>query len=143
MATRGPVTRAQILDEARAWLGTPFHHQGRVKGVGVDCVGLLAGVARALGLTVVDRTDYGRGPDGHSLAAALDAQMRQLAPTQAGPGDVLLLRIRRWPQHVGILGEGGTLIHAHAGAGRVVETPLAGWWGQRVLAAYRFPGLED
>ena len=23
--------------EALTWLGTPYHHQGRVKGVGVDC----------------------------------------------------------------------------------------------------------
>ncbi len=136
-------TRRQILDEARAWLGTPFHHQGRVRGVGVDCIGLIVGVARGLGMAVADRTDYARLPDGHGLAAALDDQMRRLAQTEPGPGDVLLLRIRHQPQHVGILGEGGTLIHAHAGAGRVVETPLAGWWGRRVLAVYRFPKVED
>ena len=23
--------------EARSWIGTPYHHMGRVKGVGVDC----------------------------------------------------------------------------------------------------------
>jgi len=26
-----------LIDEARTWLGTPYHHQPRVKGVGVDC----------------------------------------------------------------------------------------------------------
>ncbi len=26
----------QAVAEALIWLGTPYHHQGRVKGVGVD-----------------------------------------------------------------------------------------------------------
>ncbi|HEY3919460.1 MAG TPA: hypothetical protein VGL83_16850 [Stellaceae bacterium] len=40
--------RAAVIAEARAWLGTPYHHMGRVKGAGVDCATLLAEVyARA------------------------------------------------------------------------------------------------
>ena len=27
----------EAVAEAMTWLGTPHHHQGRVKGVGVDC----------------------------------------------------------------------------------------------------------
>jgi cell wall-associated NlpC family hydrolase len=34
-------TRQSILTEARTWIGTPYHHKGRVKGVGVDCGGIL------------------------------------------------------------------------------------------------------
>ena len=26
----------EAVSEAMTWLGTPYHHQGRVKGVGVD-----------------------------------------------------------------------------------------------------------
>ena len=37
-------TRGRILAEARSWLGTPFHHKGRVKHVGVDCGGYIYGV---------------------------------------------------------------------------------------------------
>lgn len=33
--------RERILDEARTWVGTPFHHKARIKGVGVDCGGLI------------------------------------------------------------------------------------------------------
>ena len=33
--------RQAVEDEARTWKGTPFHHKGRVKGVGVDCGGYL------------------------------------------------------------------------------------------------------
>lgn len=31
----------EILDEAASWVGTPYHHKGRVKGVGVDCGGYI------------------------------------------------------------------------------------------------------
>lgn len=34
----------QAVAEAITWLGTPYHHQGRVKGVGVDCGTLLCEV---------------------------------------------------------------------------------------------------
>lgn len=33
--------RDQIVAEARTWLGTPYHHKGRIKGVGVDCGGII------------------------------------------------------------------------------------------------------
>jgi NlpC/P60 family putative phage cell wall peptidase len=130
----------EILAEARRWLDTPFRHQGRCLGVGVDCIGLIVGVARGLGLEARDRTDYPRQPDGVHLEAALDTQLRRLAPGRTRPGDVLLMRIRRLPQHVGILAEHGTLIHAHSAAGRVVEMRLDERWWDRVVAAYRFPG---
>lgn len=33
--------RRRIVDEALTWKGTPYHHKGRVKSVGVDCGGLI------------------------------------------------------------------------------------------------------
>lgn len=136
-------SRDEILAEARAWLGTPFRHQGRCQGVGVDCIGLIVGVARRFGLSDHNRTDYPRQPDGRSLEAALEAHLRRLGPGEMRPADVLLMRIRRLPQHVGILAERGTIIHAHSAAGRVVEMRLNERWWERVLAAYRFPGVGE
>ena len=40
--------RAEILSEARDWLGTPYRHQASLKGAGCDCLGLVRGVWRAL-----------------------------------------------------------------------------------------------
>jgi cell wall-associated NlpC family hydrolase len=34
--------RASVLEEARGWLRTPYHHMGRVRGGGTDCLMLLA-----------------------------------------------------------------------------------------------------
>lgn len=134
--------REQILEAARAWLGTPFRHQGRCRGVGVDCIGLIVGVARDLGINARDRTDYPRQPDGRSLEAALENQLLCLRPEEIRPADVLLMRIRHLPQHVGFLAEHGTLIHAHSAAGRVVEMRLDERWWDRLVAAYRFPEAE-
>jgi cell wall-associated NlpC family hydrolase len=33
--------REKIVDEALTWRGTPFHHKGRIKQIGVDCGGLI------------------------------------------------------------------------------------------------------
>jgi hypothetical protein len=59
----------QILAAARSWLGTPWRHQGRLKGVAVDCGGLIIGVGKELGLLDFDIRAYGRIPDGQQLRA--------------------------------------------------------------------------
>ena len=137
-------TRADVIAEARTWAGTPFHHQARLKGVGCDCIGLVLGVGRALGLLPpgLDATGYARQPDGSSLRDGFDRYGVPLAIEQVRPGDILLMRIRRDPQHVGILLPGGAIIHAHSAVGRVVEVPLDERWMERVLGAYAYPGLE-
>ena len=35
-----PDLRARIVAEAMTWLGTPYHHRGKLKGIGVDCAQL-------------------------------------------------------------------------------------------------------
>ena len=42
--------RAAVVAEAITWLGTPYHHMGRVKGAGADCLTFLAGAFEAAGL---------------------------------------------------------------------------------------------
>lgn len=33
--------RLAVIESAKAWLGTPWHHMARVRGAGVDCAQLL------------------------------------------------------------------------------------------------------
>ena len=40
--------RGAIVEAARHWLGTPYHHQASLRGVGCDCLGLVRGVWRDL-----------------------------------------------------------------------------------------------
>ncbi len=141
------MTGADIVAEARGWLGTRFHHQGRVNGVGVDCAGLVVGVAAALGLPVRDRSDYSRQPDGQMLELTCDEQLERIPVEQIQPGDVLLMRFALEPQHLAIVGDyefgGLSIIHAYAQMRRVVESRLDDVWLSRIVAAYRLPGVAQ
>lgn len=49
--------RARVETIARAWIGTPFHDHGRVKGAGCDCATLLLETYAEAGL--IPHTDVG------------------------------------------------------------------------------------
>jgi cell wall-associated NlpC family hydrolase len=133
------MTRTEIVTIARSYIGTPFHHQGRVKGVGIDCVGLLVCVMRECGLTVEDKADYNGLIDSALLRSKLDTHLVQHCNASLQPGDILLLRIGKHPQHIAIVTDTG-IIHTHQGSGKVVETSL-GKWANCIVAAYRLPGV--
>lgn len=152
------ITRQAVVDEARAWIGTPWHHQAAVKGVGSDCIGLLLGVAGALGLVEAGDSilhderlrSYGREPLPHLLLAACDDYMNHIPIAAAGLGDVLLLRVPRgqYPQHFGIASELGAdgfpsrMIHSTAASPRqVVENRIDAHWRARILRAYTLRGV--
>jgi cell wall-associated NlpC family hydrolase len=149
------VTREDVVRETRTWLGTPFMHQQRIKGVGCDCAGLVIGVARELELVEggFDVTAYSRQPDGRSLLEHCELHMQRITREQMGLGDVLVLRWDRNPQHMGLVGDyvhgGLSLIHALGIPGdrtrsRVVEHRLdlaVMVGGGRFVAAYRLPGV--
>jgi cell wall-associated NlpC family hydrolase len=139
-------TRAAVVAEARAWLGTPWVHQQRSKGVAVDCAGLVIGVARALGLVpeCFDIGGYVRVPDG-TLIERCDQAMTRIDKAAMQPGDVLVVATDKEPAHMGILGTyrhgGMSLIHASNGRG-VIEHRLMFARNLRFKAAYVLPGLS-
>lgn len=132
--------RQAVIDQARTWLGTPWHHQGRLKGAGVDCIGLIVGVARELGYAVDDYTDYQRFPDGVTMSAELHKQLRPTTRPMAG--DIVCFRITRLPQHVAIITGPNTLIHAYQPYG-VVETTIRPSLLERAFGYFTFREIED
>ena len=140
------ITRAQVVAEARTWIDTPWIHQHRAKGVGVDCIGLIICVARDLGISApdTDYTGYGRRPDG-ALLSLCDQHMVRISRDAMQPGDVLVLAVENDPQHMGIIGDyrhgGLSLIHAASKAGRVIETRLMFAANQKFRGAYALPGV--
>lgn len=145
-------TRAAVVAEARSWIGTPWQHQARAKGVGVDCAGLVIGVSRALGLVTagMDVNHYARMPDGRSLLAHCDEWMRRVALALARPGDVLVMRFDEHPQHIAIAADyahgGLSIVHAldsrDRKRARVVEHRLSAGLRAKIVAAYALPGVD-
>lgn len=147
-AARRP-KRSEIVGCARAWLGTPYHHQASLAGVGTDCLGLVRGIYREIyGLEAEEPPAY--SPDWADATGAetlFAAARRHLCPrsiADAAPGDILLFRLRTGlpAKHLGILSDSGTLIHAVEGRA-VLEEPLTAWWKRRLAASFSFPGVID
>ena len=42
--------RGRLLPKRGSWIGTPYHHMGRVKGAGADCLTLLAEIYERAGV---------------------------------------------------------------------------------------------
>jgi NlpC/P60 family putative phage cell wall peptidase len=136
--------RDQIVAEARTWLGTPFRHQGRVKGVGVDCVGLAIGVASALGLADYKEIAYSRQPDPDVMKNQLDAYLKPIDRSEVLPGDLYWIRFIH-PMHIAIatrVNGKDYMIHSYYNAKKCVEHRLNGEWKNRIVACYRFRGLD-
>jgi|ERR1044071_4170891 cell wall-associated NlpC family hydrolase len=87
--------RAQdIVEEALSWVGTPFAHQQRIKGAGVDCVNFVAEVARATGATpdVDFERNYRRRADGSQMMGEILRYLKSVESfDDARPGDVIAL----------------------------------------------------
>lgn len=130
--------RAAFIAAARAQVGTPFHHQGRAAGVGLDCIGLVVVAAAQAGWPVQDRTDYGRRPDGRALVEGLVAH-GGIVVREISAGDILVFRYDGQPQHVAVALDGGRMVHAFAPARGVVETEIGLYWARRLVAVYRLP----
>ena len=149
----GEATRRPALDTARAFLGTPYRHQGSRAGVGCDCLGLVRGVWRALFGAEPEApgaytADWAEAGSGERLLEAAARHLREIPVGSAEPGDVVLFRWRTGApmKHCGILDEpaagGPRLIHAYEGAA-VVSSPLRPGWAARIGAAFRFPTLAE
>lgn len=135
------VTREQIVAAARGWIGTRWHHQGRLKGVGVDCAGLILGTAKELGLTEFDMTGYGHRPDSRELEQLCHDHMKSIPVARARPGDVLLIEVDKQPQHMAFKTDIG-MIHAFAPLRSVVEHRIDENWAERIVAAFRISGVR-
>lgn len=102
---------AQVLAIAGRWIGTPYRHQGAVKGVGCDCLGLVRGIWREL---------YGAEPEavpayapdwaeraGEERLMAAAGRHFLAVPSfdESLPGDLVLFRFRPHlaAKHAGIL----------------------------------------
>jgi len=164
--------RTHIVSLARTWLGTPYHHQASVRGIGCDCVGLVRGIWRDLYGPEPQRLpaytrDWAEGSGRETLLEAARRHLLEVRPCEAQPGDVLVFRWRRGTlaKHCAILSTVGPPLPAcgervgvrgshrqipigcatmiHALEGAPVsEVSLSPWWHRHLAGAFCFPGVD-
>jgi cell wall-associated NlpC family hydrolase len=117
-------SRTRIVDEARSWVGTPYHHEARVKGHGVDCAQFVAAVFEQTGLIKEITTEH-YPPDWHFHQAAerlldkIKQYAGEIALEDVRPGDIVAFHFGKTYAHAGVVVEWPLLIHANMRGGIV------------------------
>lgn len=143
------VSGADVVAEARSYIGVKWQHQGRSRA-GVDCLGLVREVGAALGLLQFDTRDYSRQATDESMLWQCRELLQPVAAGDWRAGDIPVMRFGK-NRHIGFFGDyvhgGLSLIHAFSMAPhKVVEHRFSDDWLRAyqasLLAVFRFPGVS-
>lgn len=123
---------------ATDWVGIPYVERGRSRD-GCDCMGLVI---------MLHQERFGVAlPDPYcTITAAIRRdivrQTRALYDEVSSPreGDVLHLRVRGMPLHVGYVVDECTMLHSERDVGSVAEPWNGTKWRNRVIGIYRYAG---
>lgn len=136
----------RIICEAWEWIGTPYHHQARLKKVGVDCAQLVLGVAENVLLPKNEINIDVYSPEWHlhnkeeKMCEMIEKFKCERIPVEERtPGDILTFKFGRVQSHMGILVNDNQFIHARVDIGKVVLNQLTGEWIERLGRVYKFP----
>lgn len=138
-----------LVTEARTWLNTPFRHQGRLKGLGVDCAGFIGEVAHNVGLTQIDIPhDYKPREDGTAMMRILSEHLEFIETDSVQAGDVLALsdealREPDIPRHLAIVTDvtPKTIFIVHASQHGVREHRMDTHWRKRIHSVWRLKNV--
>jgi cell wall-associated NlpC family hydrolase len=135
------VATSLLVEAARECVGTPWHHQARTPGAGIDCIGVLVYSARRARIRVDDVTDYPSTPQTGWLIAEISKQMVPVSLAELRLGDVLVFAWSTQPWHVALVSkvEPLSIIHAWRQVRVCVEQTLSESWRARIHSAWRFP----
>jgi NlpC/P60 family putative phage cell wall peptidase len=136
---------AHVVDLARGWIGTPYHHQASLKGIGCDCLGLVRGIWRELygqepEVPPAYSPDWGQVSRQETLLAAAKRHFAPVSIDALEPGHLVIFRMRpkAIAKHCGIISDQGRMIHALEGTG-VCEVSYGSLWSRRIAALVKFP----
>ena len=111
--------REEIIKEARSWLNPPtaYHHQARLKGVGVDCAQFLIDIYFKCGLIPdLKITDYSMQWALHhndeKYLGWVKKYAVEISEAEVKPGDIALFKFGRVIGHGAIVVKWPIVIHA-------------------------------
>lgn len=145
--------RNKIVQTALSWIGTPYHNHARIKGVGVDCAQLVAGVAFECGIIdkyTLERIPTNYNPQHHIhsseeklLKLLKDFGCLEIDKELTKPGDIVTFKYGRATSHLGIVVSDHTFVHAE---GRGSRSVIEMFWNEDFLKrwtyTFKFPGVE-
>jgi len=130
------IERSAVLAHAKLWLGTPYHPEARVIGVGVDCATMIAETYQGAGkIPMQDIEHY--PPDWHlhrSKERYLEHVFRYAKelpeenPRAKLPGNLVLFRFGRCYSHGAIIVKWPRIIHAYLDTSVCYENVEAAKW---------------
>lgn len=142
----------KVIEEARTFLHTPWVHTARVKGHGVDCLGLAVLSYNSSGAHLVDRTNYTMHDEFFKLLREIKKDFYRVKGfDNMCKADVILFREpRSMYNHIGLFtGQKDsygrfTFIHAYAdkAVNMVVEESYSPYWKSLTLGVYRHTGIH-
>ena len=109
--------RAAVVAEAISFLGTRYHHMGRLKGVGVDCATLPlcvytnAGIFEDFNLSVYS-PDWHQHREEDLYASIVLRVAHEIDREALGPGDLILFKYGRAFSHGAIVIDLPQIVHA-------------------------------
>lgn len=120
--------RQKVIAEARTWIGTSYHSNARLKGVGVDCGQLLIAVYEAAGVIPAGDCDPGTySPEWH-LHRSEEKYLHwvekycDIVEGDALPGDIAVFQYGRCVSHAGLVLAWPKIIHAYTGLGVIISS---------------------
>lgn len=141
--------RRAVLAEARSWLRTPWHHEARAKGAGVDCAQFLIAVYAACGLVPEFRPEH--YPSDWMLHRTeqkfLHYLLQHTVKVEMGlPGDIAMFSFGRTDSHGAIVVampdelNALQIVHAYRPERGVVLSGVTGDLAARFAGFYRLKG---
>ena len=121
---------------AHSFIGTPYRHQGRAPGAGLDCIGLVVASLEAAGIDISGLpSDYSHIPKPKLILSNIARYCDVVA--EMAPGDILVMALRTHPQHLALYVGDNQIIHSYMAAGKVVKHDLTDNYKNKIHSIYR------
>ena len=134
-------TREDCVAEALSWLGTPYHHHGRIKHVGVDCGQLLQGVYGNIGVAAPRALQYAHDWHLHRseemfVGIVESFGTREVYDATPLPGDIIVYKFGRCFSHGAIYVGDGRIVHSYIGLGVTLSGIADGMLADRPVRCF-------
>lgn len=144
------IQRQDIVKEATDWLNTPFHDQQRLKGYGVDCAQLIAGIAENLNIIEKNTNiptyvvDWHIHHSDEKLLWYLKyfKCVKKRNKDDYKLGDILTFKFGRCTSHLAIYVGDNRILHADKRFGKVICHNLDDDLKNRHTTTWKFPGVR-